>query len=87
MRQHSLKAKLSKCSFGTTKVEYLGHFISTEGISTDPRKLQAIMDCPAPTCVKKLRSLLGLAMYYRKFIQDYALLARPLTQLLKKGTF
>ena len=48
MRQHLLKAKLSKCSFGTSKVEYLGHFVSAEGISTDPKKLQAIKDWPEP---------------------------------------
>ena len=87
MRHHSLKAKLSKCSFGTSKVEYLGHFVAAEGISTDPRKLQAIMSWPEPTTVKELRSFLGLAGYYRKFIQNYALIAKPLTQLLKKGTF
>jgi len=61
--------------------------VSTEDISTDPRKIQAIMDWPTPTNVKELRSFLGLAGYYRKFIQGYALLGKPLTQLLKKGAY
>ena len=87
MRLHSLKAKMSKCSFGTSKVEYLGHFVSAAGISTDPRKIQAIMDWPAPATVRELRGFLGLAGSYRKFIQGYATIAKPLTQLLKKGAF
>jgi len=74
-------AKLSKCSFGTTRVEHLRHFISATGISTDPRKIQAIQDWPIPTSVKELRSFLELAGYYRKFIKHYAMIVKALTQL------
>jgi len=84
---HTLVAKLSKCSFGTSRVEYLGHFVSASGISTDPRKIQAIQNWPIPSSVKELRSFLGLAGYYRKFIKNYAVIAKPLTQLLQKGNF
>jgi len=87
MRLHTLKAKMSKCSFGTSQVEYLGHFVSAAGISTDPRKIQAIMAWPVPATVRELRGFLGLAGYYRKFIQGYASIAKPLTQLLQKGAF
>ena len=54
MLQHSLVAKRSKCSFGMKKIEYLGHFISGEGVSTDPRKTQAVADWPVPKTVKEL---------------------------------
>nr|XP_033515200.1 uncharacterized protein LOC117279724 [Nicotiana tomentosiformis] len=71
MVQHSLLAKQSKCAFGVSRVEYLGHFISVEGVSTDPKKI----------------GFLGLAGYYRKFIKGYGLISRPLTELLKKDNF
>jgi len=87
MRKHTLLAKLSKCSFGTSKAEYLGHFVSATGISTDPGKIQAIQEWPIPTTVKDLRSFLGLVGYCRKFIKDYAIIAKPLTQLLQKDNF
>lgn len=59
MRAHTLVAKLFKCCFGTSKVEYLGHFVSATSISIDPRKIQAIQDWPIPTSVKDLRSFFG----------------------------
>ena len=84
MRKHTLVAKLSKCSFGTSKVEYLGYFVSATSISTDPRKIQAIQEWPIPATIKDLRSFLGLAGYYRKFIKNYAIIAKPLTQLKER---
>jgi len=86
IRHHTLVAKPSKCNFGTTKVEYLGHFLSVNGISAYPKKVKALMDWPIPNNIKELRSFLGLEGYYRKFIQKYAILVKPLTQLTEEAT-
>ena len=85
--KNTLVAKLSKCNFGNSRVEYLGHFVSNTGIATDPRKIQASQDWSIPNSVKELRSFLGLAGYYRKFIKNYAVIAKPLTQRLQKASF
>ncbi|CAH1770615.1 5025_t:CDS:1, partial [Entrophospora sp. SA101] len=84
LRQHKLYAKLSKCEFLQSKVEYLGHYISAEGIAVDTRKTAAIKDWPAPTNVSEVRSFLGLANYYRKFVKNFSSIASPLTSLLQK---
>ena len=80
-------AKRSKCSFAKAKVEYLRHFISGKGVETDPAKIQAVNDSPAPQNIKQLKSFSGLSGYYRKFIGNYAHICQPLTQLLKKGHY
>jgi hypothetical protein len=80
-----LKLKPSKCRFLQTRVSFLGHVVSGEGIATDPAKIEQVSRWPPPTNVKEIRGFLGLCGYYRRFISHYAEIASPLTSLLKKG--
>ncbi|KAE9315814.1 hypothetical protein PR003_g18892 [Phytophthora rubi] len=84
LRREKLFAHLAKCSFGHSQVAFLGHVVSQAGVSVDPRKTEAIAKYPTPTNRKELMSFLGLAGYYRRFISDFAELARPLRDLTKK---
>ena len=67
------------------QVGFLGHIISKEEISVDPMKIEAIKDWPRPTNVTKVRSFLGLAGYYRRFVEGFSLIVAPLTQLTRKN--
>lgn len=87
MKDHQLYAKESKHLFGQRQVEYLGHLISAAGVSTNPSKVLAMQEWPTSTNVKQLRGFLGLTRYYRRFIKVYGIMSRPLTDLLKKGSF
>lgn len=87
MRSNSLFAKLSKCAFAVDKVEYLGHFISSEGVATDLAKIQAVAEWPKPMNLKQLRGFLGLAGYYRRFVKNFGAIAGPLHALTKKEAF
>lgn len=87
LSQNVLFAKLSKCSFGLSEVEYLGHIVSGDGVSMVSTKVQVVLDCLIPTNLKQLRGFLGLTGYYRRFIKSYATIVGPLTNLLKKDAF
>jgi len=80
-------AKLSKCSFDTSKVNYLGHIISAKGVAPDPEKVIVIHNWPHPCSLTELRDFLGLTGFYRKFVYHYATLAAPLTDLLHNKKF
>ncbi|MCH1581922.1 MAG: macro domain-containing protein, partial [Flavobacteriales bacterium] len=79
-----LRVSLKKCSFGQAKTEYLGHVISEAGVEADPKKIQAVNDFEPLKNVADVRSFLGLVGYYRRFIQGFSEIARPLNNLLHK---
>ena len=79
LKYESLKAKLSKCAFFQHEVRYLGHIISAKGVSTDPGKVEAVASWQPPTTILELRSFLGFASYYQRFVEGFAKLAAPLT--------
>ncbi|XP_074298209.1 putative mitochondrial protein AtMg00860 [Silene latifolia] len=85
MRDHKLFVKPSKCYFGAVQLEYLGHVISRQGVATDPSKIAAVAEWPQPKTLKQLRRSLGLTGYYRRFIQNYRAISKPLTLLLRKN--
>nr|AAM93447.1 putative polyprotein [Oryza sativa Japonica Group]ABB46993.1 retrotransposon protein, putative, Ty3-gypsy subclass [Oryza sativa Japonica Group] len=84
LREHQLYAKLSKCEFWLSEVKFLGHVISAKGVAVDPETVTAVTDWKQPKTVTQIRSFLGLAGYYRRFIENFSKIARPMTQLLKK---
>ncbi|KAI5381833.1 hypothetical protein KIW84_UN0396 [Lathyrus oleraceus] len=85
LREKKLFAKLSKCEFWLEEVSFLGHVISRGGVAVDPSKIEAVSKWEAPKSVAEIRSFLGLAGYYRKFIEGFSKLALPLTVLTRKG--
>lgn len=83
LHKAGLVIKLEKCRFFQKQVQYLGHIISEHGVAPDPAKVKALQDFTRPTCVRALQSFLGLANYYRKFINKYSEICSPLFELLR----
>ncbi|VVA41094.1 PREDICTED: retrotransposon, partial [Prunus dulcis] len=84
LRRKQLYAKFSKCQFWLDRVIFLGHVISAEGIYVDPQKVEVVVNWVQPTSVTEIRSFLGLAGYYRRFVEGVASIAAPLTRLTRK---
>ena len=82
--QYGLKLKLKKCSFLQTEVNYLGFVIDENGIKPDQKKVEAIRTLPVPTCVKEVRSFVGMCSYYRRFIPNFSQIAEPIIDLTRK---
>ncbi|KAK1649629.1 hypothetical protein QYE76_067434, partial [Lolium multiflorum] len=86
LREHQLYAKFSKCEFWLDQVEFLGHVISKDGIAVNPSKVASVLDWEAPKNVKEIRGFLGMAGYYRRFIEGFSKIAGPMTKFLRKNT-
>ena len=84
LRENQFYVKASKCSFAQQSMEYLGHIISDQGVATDPEKISVVQQWSIPSNITELRSFLGLAGYYRRFIRNYGMICRPLHDLLKR---
>lgn len=84
-KEHKLYGKLSKCAFFQKEIHYLGHIISGEGISVDPKKLNTIRYWPIPKNAHEVRSFMGLAGYYRRFVEGLSKIVKPITNLQRKG--
>ncbi|MGH7240161.1 MAG: hypothetical protein ACREHG_08900, partial [Candidatus Saccharimonadales bacterium] len=84
MQKHQLYAKLEKCLFEQSEVEYTGLIISAEGLRMDPSKVSAGLNWPTPWNIKDIQSFLGFANFYCCFIADYSRIVKPLTNLTRK---
>ena len=84
-REHQLYAKFSKCEFWLKEVSFLGHIISNGGVVVDPKKVRDVLSWKPPQDVSEIRSFLGMAGYYRRFIEGFSKLAKPMTTLLEKN--
>jgi LPS O-antigen subunit length determinant protein (WzzB/FepE family) len=84
LRQNQLYAKFSKCDFWLEEVAFLGHVLTAKGVVVDPAKIKAVKEWEQPHNVIDIRSFLGLVGYYRRFIENFSKIAKPMTNLLKK---
>ena len=82
--EKKLYAKLRKCDFWLKEVSFLGHIVSVEVIRVDPAKIEAVVNWKLPQSVTEVRTFLGLAGYYRRFVKRFSVIASPLTKLLRK---
>ena len=85
LREHKLYAKRSKCEFWLEEAYFLGHVVSNGGIAVDPSKVKDVLNWKPPTDVSEIHSFLGLASYYRRFIEGFSKLAKLMTALLEKN--
>ena len=85
LRDHRLYAKFSKCEFWLEQVAFLGHMVSKDGIQVDPKKIETVADWLRPTTVTEIRSFLGLAGYYRRFVKDFSKIVASLIRLTQKN--
>ncbi|GJW22006.1 putative reverse transcriptase domain-containing protein, partial [Tanacetum coccineum] len=85
LKKEELYAKFSKCKFWLSKVQFLGHVIDSEGIHVDPAKIESIKDWASPKTPTEIRQFLGLAGYYRRFIEGFSKIAKPMTKLTQKN--
>ncbi|GJW99581.1 putative reverse transcriptase domain-containing protein [Tanacetum coccineum] len=85
LKEEELYAKFSKCEFWLSKVQFLGHVIDSEGIRVDPAKIESIKDWASPNTPTEIHQFLGLAGYYRRFIEGFSKIARPMTKLTQKN--
>lgn len=86
LRAAGLKLQPKKCHLCSPEVEFLGHVVSAEGVSTDPKKIEKVANWPVPTSKKEVQQFLGLANYYRRFVENFAKIAKPLHRLTEKTT-
>ena len=85
LRKHQLYTKFSKCEFWLKEVSFLGHIISNGGVAVDPKKVIDVLSWKPPKDVSEIQSFLGMAGYYRRFIEGFSKLAKPMTALLEKN--
>lgn len=86
LRNAGLQVDIKKCEFGVKRTKYLGFIVTTEGIEVDPEKVEAIRNWKPPRTVKGIQSFLGFCNFYRRFIRDYRIVAKPLVRLTRKDT-
>lgn len=85
LQEAGLKLKPSKCQLCLEEVEFLGHIVSADGVRTDPKKTEKVANWPIPKTRKEVQQFLGLASYYRRFVKDFATIAKPLHRLTEKN--
>ena len=84
LRKKQLYAKLSKCEFWLNEVSFLGHIVSKEGIRVDPKKIEVVVEWKPPRNVTEVRSFLRLAVYYRRFVKGFSMIAAPMSRFSRK---